>query len=79
MNLTQCIRRGSQDKRDGFVIAFGYDESCVETLKRLIPHTDREWRPESKTWWVSNAYELQLWQLFPNFEALIYLQGKLWS
>ena len=79
MNLTQCIRAGDKDSRDGYIISFVYDEQGVETLKRSIPHTDREWHPESKTWWVSKDYELQLKSLFPNFEALLYLQGKLWS
>jgi hypothetical protein len=79
MNLTQCIRGGAQDGRSGFVIAFRYDTEVVESLKRLVPHTDREWRPDTQTWWVLGDYEPQLKSLFPNFEALVYLQGKLWS
>ena len=79
MNLIQCIRAGDKDRHDGYIISFIYDEQGVETLKRLIPHTGREWRPENKTWWVSKDYELQLKSLFSNFEALVYLQGKLWS
>lgn len=78
MNLSQGVRMGNEG-RSGFEIAFHYDEATVESLKRLVPHTDREWRPESKTWWVSGEYEAQLKHLFPNFEALIYLQGKLWG
>lgn len=77
MNLTHCIRAGDKDRRDGYNIAFAYDEQVVETLKRVIPHIDREWRPENKTWWISKDYELQLKSLFPNFEALVYLQGRL--
>ena len=79
MNLTQCIKGGSKEGRDGFLIAFRYDEETVEGLKQAIPHTDREWRPESKTWWVNIDYENQLKSLFPNFEALVYLQQRLWS
>lgn len=79
MNLTQCIRGGDQDRREGFIIAFEYDTGVVEALKQMIPHVAREWRPESQTWWVSKAYEVQLRHLFPNFEALVYLQGRLWS
>ena len=64
--------------RDGFVIAFHYDQDVVEHLKRNIPHTHREWREDYKTWWVSVDYEEQLKQMFGNFEALINLQGELW-
>ena len=77
MNLTQCIRGGSQDKRNGFIIAFHYDPEVVETLKRTIPHTHREWREDSTTWWVSVNYEEQLKQMFGNFEAIVYWQGSL--
>lgn len=79
MNLTQCIRGGSLDRRSGFVIAFHYDEDVVENLKMAIPHTEREWREGSKTWWVSVDYEDFLKKQFGNFEALIYLQGSLFS
>jgi len=79
MNLTQCIQAGDKDGRAGYVISFVYDEQVVETLKGLVPHTDREWRPENKTWWISERYQGSLKGLFPNFEALVYLQGKLWS
>lgn len=78
MNLTQCIR-GGKEGRDGYIIAFHYNEGIVENLKRLVPHTDREWRPDDKTWWVSKEYEKHLESLFGNFEALAHLQGKLWE
>ena len=78
MNLTQCIRGGSQDKRAGFIIAFPYNQDIVETLKRTIPHIDREWQEDSKTWWVNVKYEWVLKSMFSNFEALVYLQGTLW-
>ena len=77
MNLTQCIRAGDKDGRDGYMIAFPYDETTVEKLKQ-VPHTEREWHPDEKTWWISIAHEDILRQVFPNFEALAYLQGKLW-
>ena len=77
MNLTQCIRGGSQDKRNGFIIGFHYDQDVVENLKTAIPHTKREWREDTKTWWVSVDYEDFLKKQFSNFEALIYLQGAL--
>ena len=79
MNLTQCIRGGSQDRRNGFIIAFHYDSDVVESLKLSIPHTEREWREDSKTWWVSSNYEHKLKALFGNFEALIYWQGNLFA
>jgi len=77
MNLTQCIRGGDINGRGGFIIAFHYDQELVEQLKRAIPHTQREWRDNDKTWWVSSQYEDTLKKIFQNFEALVYLQGKL--
>jgi len=68
MNLTQCIRGGSKDGRNGFIISFRYDEDVVE---------NREWREDTKTWWVSVNYEDFLKKQFGNFEALVYLQGSL--
>ena len=77
MNLTQCIRGGSQDGQDGFIIGFHYDQDVVENLKMAIPHTEREWRAGTKTWWVSVGYEDFLKKQFSNFEALVYWQGTL--
>jgi len=77
MNLVRCIRAGDKDMRQGFAFSFFYDPDTVEELKRAIPHTEREWREESKTWWVSAEYESSLKRLFGNFEALVYLQGEL--
>ena len=79
MNLTQCIRGGSQDKRNGFIIGFHYDQDVVENLKMTIPHTDREYYPASRQWWISIAYEDVLKKLFSNFDALAHKQGKLWT
>lgn len=76
-NLTQCIRGGDKDGRSGFIIAFSYDPDTVETLKRVIPHTDREWREDKKVWWVSARFEDALKLMFSNFEALVYLQQKM--
>ena len=76
-NLTQCIRGGDKAGRSGFVIAFHYDQDTVETLKRVIPHIEREWREDSKTWWVSVRFEDALKLMFKNFEALVYLQGQM--
>jgi len=78
MNLAQCIRGGSQDGKSGYIIAFHYDADLIEKLKRTIPHTDREWREDSKTWWVSIARESELMAMFSNFEALAHWQGSLW-
>ncbi len=77
MNLTQCIKGGSSDKRSGFIISFGYDVDTIETLKSSVPHTFREWHEDTKTWWVSQEYESVLNTLFKNFDALIHLQGSL--
>jgi len=78
MFLRQCIRGGNAEKREGFILSFHYDVETVEKLKRMVPHTDREWNPETKAWWVSVDYESQLEQLFSNFKALVYAQGRLW-
>lgn len=77
-NLTACIRGGSKEGRAGFIISFPYNEELVETLKRTIPHTEREWREDEKVWWISVRYEDVLKLMFSNFEALVYWQGTLW-
>ena len=77
MNLSMCIKAGDETLREGYMIGFDYDEQIVEDLKRLIPHTERSYYPASKQWWISIAYEGVLNNLFGNFEAFIYLQGKL--
>lgn len=33
MNLTQCIRGGSQDMRNGFILAFYYDLDTREAVR----------------------------------------------
>lgn len=76
-NLISCIKGGSQDRQAGYLITFKYDEELIETLKNSIPHTEREWREESKTWWVSENYECILNTLFKNFYALVYQQAKM--
>lgn len=76
-NLSQCIRSGSKDGRSGYLIGFHYDVELVETLKRVIPHTDREWREDEKLWWISIRFEDALKLMFSNFEALAHWQGKL--
>jgi hypothetical protein len=76
-NLTQCIRGGALDGRSGYLLKFDYDAELVETLKRAIPHTEREWREEDKTWWVSIRFDDALKLMFSNFEALAHWQGVL--
>ncbi len=76
-NLRQCIRGGSKTGRAGYLITFDYDEELVETLKHLIPHTEREWRQDDKVWWISITFEEVLKSLFHNFEALAHWQGRL--
>lgn len=78
-NLTQCIKAGGEDGRLGWLIKFDYNIEVIEKLKLTIPHTSREWQGESYEWWISEAYNAELKQLFSNFEALAFLQGKLWT
>jgi len=72
-----CIKAGDENMREGYMIAFNYDEQVVEALKSSIPHTERSYYPDSKQWWISAEYEYKLHQLFGNFNALAHLQGKL--
>ena len=76
-NLTQCIKGGSLEGESGWLIKFEYNVELIEELKRAIPHIHREWREDSKTWWVSEEYNDVLKSLFGNFEALAFLQGKM--
>lgn len=75
MNLSQCIKGGSVDGRAGWIIGFDYRPEIVEKLKE-IPHTEREWHLDTKVWWISDIYSEHLRKIFPNFEALAYLQGN---
>jgi len=77
MNLSECIKAGDEDMREGYMIAFKYDEELIESLKSSIPHTERRYYPESKHWWVSISYESVLDKLFTNFDALAHKQGRL--
>ena len=77
MNLTMCIKAGDEAMREGYMIAFHYDEQVVEMLKRSVPHTERSYYPASKQWWVSITYEDVLNNLFCNFDALAHKQGRL--
>ena len=77
MNLTLCIKAGDESMREGYLIAFNYDEQAVEELKRAVPHTERSYNPDSRQWWVSKAYEDTLDILFSNFDALAHKQGTL--
>jgi len=77
--LTQCIKGGSCDGRNGWVIKFDYKLDIIEKLKAKGPHTDREWRPDSYEWWVSEDYSEVLKGLFGNFEGLAFSQGRLWG
>ena len=76
-NLTQCVKSGSTVGRPGWLIKFDYDPDLIEKLKRGIYHTGREWRDDSKEWWVSEDYEDVLNELFSNWYALAKLQGTL--
>uniref|UniRef100_A0A6M3KNI4 Uncharacterized protein n=1 Tax=viral metagenome TaxID=1070528 RepID=A0A6M3KNI4_9ZZZZ len=75
--LTECVPGGSEDYRAGYILKFNYDVDAVEQLKKLVPHTHREWHPDAHFWWVSEEYENVLTKMFGNFEALTKWQGKL--
>lgn len=75
--LNECYKGGSLDGRPGWVLRFQYEAEVVEELKNATPHYNREWREETKEWWVSEDYAEELETLFGNFHALAFLQGKL--
>lgn len=76
-NLTQCIKGGSADSKLGWLIKFEYNPVTIEALKKNIHHTCREWREDTKTWWISEEYEDVLDSMFSNWYALTKLQGTL--
>ena len=76
-NLTQCIKGGSAANKPGWLIKFNYNLELVEALKKRVHHTGREWREDSKQWWISEQYEDVLDQLFSNWYALAKCQGTL--
>ena len=76
-NLHTCFRAGDSNGRTGYSIGFHYDLRAVETLKRSVPHTEREWDKVTKLWWVSEEYESALIDIFSNFYALVHQQGRL--
>jgi len=75
--LVSCIKGGDIRGRAGWLIQFRYDVDFVERFKRVVDYRHREWRPDTKTWWVDEVYEAELDQLFPNWYALARLQGTL--
>lgn len=77
MNLTSCIKGGSSERQPGWLIEFNYDMEFILELKKQIPHTGREWNPDTKTWWVSEDYEDVLTEKFGDFYAFAKLQGTL--
>lgn len=77
MVLTSCIKGGSRNQRPGWLIQFSYDIELIETLKKSVWYTGREWNAETKTWWISEDYEDVLDKLFSNWHALAKQQGVL--
>lgn len=75
MNLTYAIKAGSRTGEPGWLIQFAYDKETVEQLKARVPHTDREWRPETAEWWVSEKYQDVLQEVFPGFHAMAFQQA----
>ncbi len=67
--LESCVWAGSRSGIPGWRIMFQYDVAIIEDLKRMVPHTAREWDKQSGTWWVSKDFEYELAAVFPNFMA----------
>ena len=74
--LTECVKSGNAEGRVGWRIKFDYDADIIETLKKRVPHTEREWNPDERYWWVGDEYQETLKLLFRNFESFLF-QGKL--
>ncbi len=55
-HLTACWRGGDESgTRPGYCLQWRYSEWVHEYLKRVVPAADREWRPETKVWWVAEG------------------------
>jgi len=77
VSLNTCYKGGNENGETGYWIGFRYDLDAVEDIKKAIPHTERRWDEDKKLWWVSEAYDAKLCELFPNFYALAHQQGSL--
>lgn len=72
-----AFRGGDQDERAGWWFGFAYDVDVVERLKRRVPPRERTWDGAAKLWWVSDAHEEALREIFgASFEAYLQ-QGSL--
>lgn len=68
--LTEAWRGGDAlGERPGWRLRFDFEQDTIDRLKATVPPAGREWHPELKWWWVSQAYEGELLRLFPNFRA----------
>jgi len=76
-SLNVYYKGGNESGEAGYWIGFHYDLDAVESLKKIIPHTDRRWNEDKKLWWVSEEYDAKLCELFPNFYSLAHQQGSL--
>lgn len=51
----------------GIEIFSGYHADFLEALKSLVPWNQRQWKPDSRTWWVAEEYAEQATVLFQLF------------
>lgn len=59
-----------EDGRDGWCVAFKYDEAGVERLKRTIPPRERMWDSTAGVWWISADYLPEACRVAPALEAI---------
>ena len=74
MRLQLAWRGGNSEGRRGWWLKFPYDRAFLERFKRAISHEQRAWDKDAQAWWVAEAYEGRLQELFPGFGA--YLQQQ---
>jgi hypothetical protein len=75
--LNSWVRGGNYEGKPGYIIEFDYDAETIAKIKDTIPPQFREWRPEEKSWWVSEYCEKQINDIFPGFLEAITAQRTL--
>lgn len=72
-----AFRGGDRDERPGWWFGFAYDVDVVDRLKVRVPARERTWDGAAKLWWVADAYEETIREMFgASFEAYLQ-QGSL--
>ncbi len=72
--MARVRARACYDADGGVAVRFPFDAEVVEFIKAVAPSGEREWRPESKEWWVAPRYARQivahLYDRWPDVEIV---------